>query len=196
VQTGHGTANTYTAPPSGPRVLTGEEAIQPVVHAAGVAAHPLCTARYCLPFTENVGGATMPDVVTNSHNSFPVDASNAWILESLVPPVNTAHQASPAWNPTSDWLVEGTTRSLPGTRVDVHVTAAQGRVLVHARVVQCAVWTVTAEVIQYRGALAFTTPVDLPPGEVASQESPEASVVPPRPYQKQQRRDTSESDQS
>jgi hypothetical protein len=91
---------------------------------------------------------------------------------------------------TTGALVEGTTRLLPGTHVDVHVTAAQGRVLVRARVVRCAVWTVTAEVIQYRGALAFTTPVDLPPGEVASQESPEASVVPPRPYQKQQRQGT------
>jgi PilZ domain len=73
---------------------------------------------------------------------------------------------------TTGALVEGTTRLLPGTHVDVHVTAAQGRVLVRARVVRCAVWTVTAEVIQYRGALAFTTPVDLPPGEVASQGEP------------------------
>jgi hypothetical protein len=63
---------------------------------------------------------------------------------------------------TTGVLVEGTTRLLPGTHVEVHVTAAQGRVLVRARVVRCAVWTVTADVITYRGALAFTAPVDLP----------------------------------
>jgi len=66
-------------------------------------------------------------------------------------------------------LVEGATRLLPGTHVDVHVTSAHGRVLVRARVVRCAVWTVTADVITYRGALAFSAPVDLLPGEVASQ---------------------------
>ena len=60
-------------------------------------------------------------------------------------------------------LVEGATRLLPGTHVDVHVTSAQGRVLVRARVVRCVVWTVTADVITYRGALAFNAPVDLPP---------------------------------
>ena len=64
-------------------------------------------------------------------------------------------------------LVEGTTRLLPGTHVDVHVTAAQGRVLVRARVVRCAVWAVSADVVQYRGALAFNSPIDLHPVEVA-----------------------------
>jgi PilZ domain-containing protein len=59
-------------------------------------------------------------------------------------------------------LVESTTRLLPGTHVDVHVTAAHGRILVRARVVRCAVWMVTPQVVQYRGALAFTSPVDLP----------------------------------
>src|SRR5688572_30732279 len=54
-------------------------------------------------------------------------------------------------------LVEGETRLLPGTNVDVHVTAAQGRVLVRSRVVRCAVWSVSADVIQYRAALAFST---------------------------------------
>jgi hypothetical protein len=71
-------------------------------------------------------------------------------------------------------LVEGTTRLLPGTHVDVHVTAAQGRVLVRARVVRCAVWTVTADVITYRAALAFNAPVDLPPVEGASHHTSEA----------------------
>src|SRR5262245_61900216 len=63
---------------------------------------------------------------------------------------------------TSGARVEGQTRLWPGTHVDVHVTASQGRVLVRARVVRCAVWAVSADVVQYRGALAFGTPVHLP----------------------------------
>jgi hypothetical protein len=65
-------------------------------------------------------------------------------------------------------LVEGTTRLLPGTHIDVHVTAAQGRSLVRARVVRCAVFSVAADVVGYRGALAFCTQVDLAPVEQAS----------------------------
>ncbi len=64
---------------------------------------------------------------------------------------------------TSGVLVQGTTRLLPGTNVDVHVTASRGRVLVRARVVRCAVWEVTADAVQYRGALAFSNPVELQP---------------------------------
>ena len=64
---------------------------------------------------------------------------------------------------TSGALVHGTTRLLPGTNVDVHVTASQGRVLIRARVVRCTVWDVTSDVVQYRGALAFSTPVELHP---------------------------------
>jgi len=65
-------------------------------------------------------------------------------------------------------LVHGTTRLLPGTHVDVHVTASQGRVLMRARVVRCAVCDVTADVVQYRGALAFNTPVELQPIDLAA----------------------------
>jgi hypothetical protein len=68
-------------------------------------------------------------------------------------------------------LVESTTRLLPGTHVEVHVTGAHGRVLVRARVVRCSVWTVTADVVTYRGALAFSTPVDLVPAEAARHET-------------------------
>ena len=68
---------------------------------------------------------------------------------------------------TSGALVHGTTRLLPGTHVDVHVTASQGRVLIRARVVRCAVWEVTADAVQYRGALAFNTPVELQPMDAA-----------------------------
>ena len=60
-------------------------------------------------------------------------------------------------------LVEGAARLLPGTHVDVHVTAALGRVLVRARVVRCTVWSLTADVVHYRGALAFESPVELTP---------------------------------
>lgn len=68
-------------------------------------------------------------------------------------------------------LVEGPTRLLPGTHVEVHVTGAQGRMLVRARVVRCAVWTVTADVVTYRGALAFSAPLDLVPAEAAAEET-------------------------
>ena len=82
-------------------------------------------------------------------------------------------------------LVEGLARLLPGTNVDVHITA-HGRILVRARVMRCAVWTVTADVVVYRGALAFTTEVDLPIAVAASEpvaDSPadqRTAVSPPR----------------
>jgi hypothetical protein len=59
-------------------------------------------------------------------------------------------------------LVEGNTRLLPGTHLDVHITGAHGRVLIRARVVRCAVWTLMSDVVLYRGALAFETAVELP----------------------------------
>ena len=72
----------------------------------------------------------------------------------------------------SPWgaLVEGATRLLPGTNVEVHVTATQGRVLVRARVTRCAVWMVTADLVVYRGALVFSAAVDLPPIELSATE--------------------------
>lgn len=69
---------------------------------------------------------------------------------------------------TSGALVHGTTRLLPGTHVDVHVTASRGRTLIRARVVRCAVWDVAADAVQYRGALAFSAPVDLQPLDPAA----------------------------
>ena len=62
-------------------------------------------------------------------------------------------------------LVEGSTRLLPGTHLDVHVTSAQGRIPVRARVVRCHVWSLTAEVVQYRGAFAFGALVEFAMGE-------------------------------
>jgi hypothetical protein len=56
-------------------------------------------------------------------------------------------------------LVEGTARLLPGTHVDVHIITAEGRVLVRSRVVRAYVVHVEAELVRYRGALAFERPV-------------------------------------
>jgi len=67
-------------------------------------------------------------------------------------------------------LVEGPTRLLPGTHLDVHITGAQGRVLVRARVVRCAVWGLTSDVVQYRGGLAFGALIDLAPPSTPAQE--------------------------
>ena len=62
-------------------------------------------------------------------------------------------------------LVEGTVRLLPGTRVDVHVVAQHGRVLVRCRVVRVWVSAVAADAIRYRGAFLFDQPIDAaPPG--------------------------------
>ena len=57
-------------------------------------------------------------------------------------------------------LVEGTTRLLPGTHVDVHVVTRHGRVLVRTRVVRAIVWRLQADAVSYRTALAFDASVD------------------------------------
>jgi hypothetical protein len=57
-------------------------------------------------------------------------------------------------------LVEGDTRLLPGTHVDVHVLTADGRVLVRSRVVRAWVSALRGDCVQYRGALAFERAVD------------------------------------
>lgn len=57
-------------------------------------------------------------------------------------------------------LVEGTSRLLPGTHVDVHIVTGEGRVLVRSRIVRAYVSHVAADVIRYRGALAFDRTVD------------------------------------
>lgn len=67
-------------------------------------------------------------------------------------------------------LVEGETRLLPGTNVDIHVTAAHGRMLVRARVTRCVVWKVTSDAVLYRGALTFSVDVELPPISLAAEE--------------------------
>jgi hypothetical protein len=57
-------------------------------------------------------------------------------------------------------LVEGATRLLPGTHVDVHVITRDGRVLVRSRVTRAWVCALQADLICYRGALAFDRTVD------------------------------------
>jgi hypothetical protein len=57
-------------------------------------------------------------------------------------------------------LVEGSVRLLPGTHIDVHVITGDGRVLVRSRVARCWVAALHADVVCYRGALAFERPVD------------------------------------
>jgi hypothetical protein len=59
-------------------------------------------------------------------------------------------------------LVEGDTRLLPGTHVDVHVVTTNGRVLVRSRVVRAFVSAVAGDRITYRAALAFERHVDVP----------------------------------
>jgi hypothetical protein len=58
-------------------------------------------------------------------------------------------------------LVEGETRLLPGTHVDVHVVTPDGRLLVRSRIVRAWVAALSAEQIRYRGALAFERAVDI-----------------------------------
>jgi hypothetical protein len=60
-------------------------------------------------------------------------------------------------------LVEGAVRLLPGARLDIHVIARDGRVLVRSRVVRAQVSTICAEGVRYRGAIAFDQPVDTAP---------------------------------
>ena len=57
-------------------------------------------------------------------------------------------------------LVEGAARLLPGTHVDVHIVTAEGRTLVRSRVVRAYVSHLEADLIRYRGALAFERSID------------------------------------
>jgi hypothetical protein len=52
-------------------------------------------------------------------------------------------------------LLEGGSRLLPGTHIDVHVITRQGRVLVRARVVRASVCRLRADAVVYEGAIAF-----------------------------------------
>jgi hypothetical protein len=58
-------------------------------------------------------------------------------------------------------LVEGPTRLLPGTHVDVHIVTRAGRVLVRSRILRAFVSDLQANAVSYRGALAFDRLVDV-----------------------------------
>lgn len=57
-------------------------------------------------------------------------------------------------------LVESPARLLPGTHVDVHIVTREGRALVRSRVVRAYVSHVAADVVRYRGAIAFDRAID------------------------------------
>ena len=57
-------------------------------------------------------------------------------------------------------LVEGPTRLLPGTHVEVHVVTLGGRVLIRTRVVRALVSALREDGVRYRSALAFERRVD------------------------------------
>jgi hypothetical protein len=65
-------------------------------------------------------------------------------------------------------LVEGTTRVLPGTHVEVHVVTREGRILVRSRVTRVWVFAMTADTLRYRAALAFEQRVNATPSRVAA----------------------------
>lgn len=66
-------------------------------------------------------------------------------------------------------LLEGVTRLLPNTHTDIHIVTRNGRVLVRTRVVRALVWQLERDVVCYRTALAFETPVDIEPNVVLSE---------------------------
>ena len=57
-------------------------------------------------------------------------------------------------------LIEGSARLLPGTHVDVHLVTSDGRTLVRSRVVRAYVHHLDAQIVRYRGAIAFERPID------------------------------------
>ena len=57
-------------------------------------------------------------------------------------------------------LLEGESRLLPGTHIDVHVITRQGRILVRARVVRASVCRLGADAVAYEGAIAFDSVVN------------------------------------
>ena len=60
-------------------------------------------------------------------------------------------------------LIEGTARLLPGTHVGLHLVTSEGRTLVRSRVVRAYVSELRADLVLYRGALAFDRLVDTAP---------------------------------
>jgi hypothetical protein len=57
-------------------------------------------------------------------------------------------------------LLEGDSRVLPNTHVDVHLTTRHGRILIRARVLRVIVFRLRADAVTYRAAVAFDTTID------------------------------------
>src|SRR6185312_10743672 len=73
----HFTANTHTTPPCGTCTLVFIEVFRrPTIFCASTP-QPDCTAMYCTPsIMYELGTPVTPELVLNSHNSFPVFASS------------------------------------------------------------------------------------------------------------------------
>jgi hypothetical protein len=78
---------------------------------------------------------------------------------------------------SSGLLLEGLTRLLPNTHSDIHIVTRHGRVLVRARVVRAQVCRLERDMVCYRTALAFDTPVDTE-AEAALSERSESKGYP------------------
>jgi len=74
-------------------------------------------------------------------------------------------------------LVEGDMRLLPGTHVDVHIVASNGRVLVRSRIVRAYVASLSSDRVLYRGGVAFEQPID-----ISHAAAPHAEYVVPDVY--------------
>jgi hypothetical protein len=77
-------------------------------------------------------------------------------------------------------LVEGHTRLLPNTHLDIHIVTRAGRVLVRCRIVRAFVWRLESDFVRYRGAFAFDHDLDTSVGYPVlgefSQESRETGM--------------------
>src|SRR3954465_2795964 len=83
--------NTQTAPPSGTSGYSpGNIPFSRACMARASMPHPDCTATYRSPYPGNPDGSpSTPELVGNSPNTAPLDASNAKNSRSLVPPAKT-----------------------------------------------------------------------------------------------------------
>jgi hypothetical protein len=59
-------------------------------------------------------------------------------------------------------LVEGESRLLPGTHLELHVVTGEGRLLVRSRVVRAHVCALAHDSVTYRGAFLFDRPIAIP----------------------------------
>ena len=82
-------------------------------------------------------------------------------------------------------LLEGTSRLLPGTHVEVHVVTREGRTLVRSRVTRASVFAIAADTLRYRAALAFDTRVNTAPSWVVATHATPSSAAAGSSYPRQ-----------